>query len=392
MATDPVITAAEMLVPCGAGSQPVLASARASDPPVLARELSAYPLPEDTPSYGCRIEGFQIAEYIETIKTYIDRASALALAAAKLTLGAVNLLDIETRGAEIGLAYATAWGCLDSMKLFYAKVKGGRPQFAPPLPFTHAFANSPSSLLAIEFGLRGYATTHSAGWTCGAQAIGSATDAVALGSAPAILVGGSEALSAPLHLHHDLRGELSPTGRLAPGEPDADGLVLGEGAAFVLLETSEASRREPLARLAGWGAASGGESEPAVGRSVELAVEDSGIDPAQIKLVLTGACGLPQLDQLEREQLAAWAHEARASPLALPATALTGALSGASAAFATALASHLIAARTPLEALRFAAGIPFGAERPTGPTDAVLVSSFDPGGASAALVIAEAET
>ena len=83
----------------------------------------------------------------------------------------------------------------------------------------------------------------------------------------------------------------------------------------------------------------------------------------------------------------AWATGAGAAPAAVPAQALSGMLSGASAAFAVALAAHLIAARTPIESLSFAPLKPLGDNPPAGPAGAVLVSSTDPGGSAVCLVV-----
>ncbi len=397
---DVHITAASMIVPCGVGSAAVIEAATAASPPDIICELTDLDLPPGTPPFGCPLKDFSLAEYAPAIRTYIDRTSALALAGAKLTLDEACLLDPERRPSELGLAYATAWGCLDSMALFYAKLRGGNPRFAPALPFSHSLANSPSSLLAIEYDLRGHATTHSGGWTCGAQAIGAAADAIQLEAAAALLAGGSEALSSVLLRHHDARGELSPSGALTSGTgqtDDADGIVLGEGAAFVVLERPGLRERAPLARLAGWGAASGAAGRPAVRAAVQRAVDAAGIDPRQPGVILSAGSGLPELDAIERDELRQWATGFGAQPAVFPTARLTGFLSGAGGAFAVALGAHLLARQVRPSQLKLAQlklaqlNLAESGPRVDEPVQFALISSLDPGGAAVALVLTRAQ-
>ena len=99
--------------------------------------------------------------------------------------------------------------------------------------------------------------------------------------------------------------------------------------------------------------------------------------------------GLPELDAAELDALRAWAKEADVNAPALAAQGLSGVLSGASAALAVCLAAHVIASRIPVESLRFAPRHDLGGAPRSGPAEAILVSSTDPGGAAVCTVVSD---
>ncbi|MHC4915515.1 MAG: hypothetical protein ACYTGB_08485, partial [Planctomycetota bacterium] len=175
---------------------------------------------------GYPVQGFSLKDHIPTVTSYVDRCSALGMAAAKLALEDAGRLEPESRGREWGLVYATHWGCLDSMELFFAKV-AKKPRFAPPLVFSHAYANSPSSIICIEFALSGVGATFSEGVTGAITALGWGRDRLErTGGAEnaGFLICASDSLSGAVRRH------------LAEG-----GAAPGEAGAAVALELEEAA-------------------------------------------------------------------------------------------------------------------------------------------------------
>jgi len=225
-------------------------------------EITGFETPEGAPAFGFELIDFQIEEYLPNLKTYVDRTSALALAVSKLALKDAGLLEKEARphGVEIGCSYATTFGCLEAMGIFWKKVKSSNPKFAPPLPFTHGYANSPSSLVCIEYGLRGSAATFSGQETSGIEALLFAVDQIATGAAQIVMVCASESLTRPVHAHLHAEKRLSTSGRLGLWQPTNDGIVPGEGAACWIVESEASAKargREPRAMFSAVGLASG---------------------------------------------------------------------------------------------------------------------------------------
>ncbi|HVV00542.1 MAG TPA: beta-ketoacyl-[acyl-carrier-protein] synthase family protein [Verrucomicrobiae bacterium] len=132
-------------------------------------------------------------------------------------------------------------------------------QYPPSLSSKNTFGCI-SGALAQSFKLKGPGATISATCASAAFAIGIAAEQILLGKADAMLVGGAEA-----PLHFALLAQLDAAGVLGkhdeasqtcrPFDASRNGTVIGEGSAFLVLESARAAaaRGVPaLARLAGW--------------------------------------------------------------------------------------------------------------------------------------------
>jgi 3-oxoacyl-[acyl-carrier-protein] synthase II len=240
---------------------------------------------------GFVVKDFVLKDYIPTVTSYVDRCSALAMAAARLALDDAGIDAEQARSGDWGLAYATAWGCLDSMELFFAKV-AKNPKFASPLIFSHAYANSPSSLVCIEFGLSGPGATFCEGETGALTALGWARDRLerTRGSeCCGMLIAASDALSAGRRRHYAASGE-----------------TLGEAGVAITLELEDAARSrgaEPFAVVRGWGSALG---DDAAARAVRLAMQEAEVACGQ----LAAAFGSAELTEVTGCEMSVLAEDA----------------------------------------------------------------------------------
>ena len=224
-------------------ASPILSDAlagRISAPPDAPPEITGFEIPEGQPTWGFEALDVNLEQELPNVKSFVDRTSALALVAAKYALADAKLLERDVRpageGNEIGCAYGSTLGCLEAMGIFWNKVKSSNPKFAPPLPFTHGYANSPSSLLCIEYGLRGSAATFSGEKLAGLEAVMFAADQIASGSARFMLAGASDSLVPAAYRHLLATQQLSLTGKWDSG------IIPGEGAAMLLLESDQSAR------------------------------------------------------------------------------------------------------------------------------------------------------
>ena len=177
------------------------------------------------------------ANYPLAPKTYLDRASGLALCAASLALREAQLEG--PLGPDCGLAVGTQFGSVETMRVFEDKLHGSGTRGASPLLFSHSYFNAAAALIAIEWGIGGYHAPF-----CGRDsawlAIETARDAIRLGHAEVMLCGGVEANS---------------PARAWAGETNS-----AEGALFVVLQrdgngpTFDEFWREPRAINGDWGA------------------------------------------------------------------------------------------------------------------------------------------
>ena len=101
---------------------------------------------------GGKLTGFNAKEYLSSVKGYLDPASAYLLAACRLALGDRQFSEEESQ--RIGLCALTQYGCPISAMQFH-KMYIEKGEHASPLLFPHTYANTPTCLATMEFGLAG---------------------------------------------------------------------------------------------------------------------------------------------------------------------------------------------------------------------------------------------
>lgn len=128
--------------------------------------------------------------------------------------------------------------------------------------FGKTTSNSGLSLLIQQFGIQGYATSVHTACASGGQALGLAMQVIRRGEADYMLAGGFDSMINPLGLSSFcLLGALStynetPESASRPFDKTRNGFVLGEGAAFLILEEwdkAKARGAKIYAELAGEG-------------------------------------------------------------------------------------------------------------------------------------------
>jgi 3-oxoacyl-[acyl-carrier-protein] synthase II len=124
-----------------------------------------------------------------------------------------------------------------------------RPDFpADPIAFCRTQTNTGLALLTKNFGIRGYATAVHTACSSGGQALGTALKVMRRGNVDAMLAGGFDSMLNPIGLSgFCLLGALStdndtPQRASRPFDGTRNGFVLGEGAAFLVLEKWDAAR------------------------------------------------------------------------------------------------------------------------------------------------------
>ena len=187
-----------------------------------------------------------------------ERVSQMALGAARHALADAKITgwpDAE----RVGLYVGTGMGGASSVDAAYAALYAGHR--IPPLTVPMSMVNGTAAVIAINTGIRGPVLTYAVACASSAVAIGEAAHALRRGEIDIALVGGAEALLvrgtviawhalrtlAPIHAQ-DVRHSCRPF------SADRAGLVLGEGAAFFVLQREEdlvARGQTPRAWLAG---------------------------------------------------------------------------------------------------------------------------------------------
>ena len=177
-----------------------------------------------------------------------------------------------------------------------------------------AWPNMAGGQIALRFGLHGPLSTVSTACASSADAIGLACWMIENGRADAMLAGGSDSALLPLTFHSQanygmLQAVEDPHRALMPFDVNRSGIVEGEGSAMVMLEDAERARSRG-ARIYGYvrGYASVAEayhpSSPQPDgtyekRTIRLALQDAGLNPDDIDVVMAHGTGTPVGDAAE---------------------------------------------------------------------------------------------
>lgn len=193
----------------------------------------------------------------------IDRVSVMALMAAHEAVDDAGLRGHASLDAAI-LSVGTGMGGAESVQQGYEELllRGGSR--LNPLLVIKGMNNAAAAHVAIDFGCHGQSLTYSTACSSSAIAIGEAARAIRGGYAEVAIAGGSEALLTygTISAWQALRtlaipDPNDPGSACRPFAADRSGLVLSEGAGFVILESLEHARARGArvhAFLSGYGA------------------------------------------------------------------------------------------------------------------------------------------
>ena len=229
----------------------------------------------------------------------MGRVAQLAVAASERALAAAGLLDDPLlRSGRVGAAYGSSFGSPDAVLGFYELKLHGRSKALNATTYIRMMGHTTLVNLGLFFGLTGRMIPTSNACTSGSQAIGFAAESIRLGAADVMLAGGAEELDVTDAAVFDTlfatstrndAPELTPR----PFDRDRDGLVIGEGAATLVLEEYEHARARGatiFAELAGFATNADGnhvtQPQPeTMSRALTLALEDAGLPAGAIGFV-----------------------------------------------------------------------------------------------------------
>jgi 3-oxoacyl-[acyl-carrier-protein] synthase II len=164
--------------------------------------------------------------------------------------------------------------------------------------------------VAHELGLSAPPIVVSTACSAGSDAIMVGAELIRAGLARYCVCGGADVLTTSKRLAHSALGTMSPT-NLRAFDVRHDGTLLGEGAGFMVLESSESCRKQPLALLRGCGSAndaSGMTAADVTGLSaryaIERSLEDAGMPAAAIGVIKAHGSGTVMNDTTERNAFA----------------------------------------------------------------------------------------
>ncbi len=325
-----VITGLGVLSACGAGWRPLWEACLEGRSAI--RPISRFALGNFPAQHGGEVPDFDPKKYVANRKNIklMSRDIQFAVGASKLAFEDAGLLpqslDLAQSGVIVGSSVIN--NELEELASGYLKAVQpdgtfSMPQFGSvgvpslfPLWMLKYLPNMPASHVAIEFGLRGYSNTVTFSAASGAQAIGEAARVIERGDAAVMLAGGADSKLNPMGLSRfQLFNMLSKSGRHGALDQNADGMVPGEGAGILVLESLEHAQKRSAkiyAELSGFGSAPDANSSPlnhkdgsGKEKAMQRAVQDAQANFSILDAVIANGSGMIQHDALEALALTA---------------------------------------------------------------------------------------
>lgn len=175
----------------------------------------------------------------------MGRVALLATAATETALQQAQLLgDPCLVSGNTGVSYGSSTGSPDAVKDFAGMLVSQDMSSITATTYLRLMSHTCAVNIGIFFGLKGRVFTTSSACTSGSQGIGQAFEAIKFGKQTVMLAGGAEELCASEAAVFDTLYATSqfndqPDKSPRPFDKDRDGLVIGEGAATLVLEELE---------------------------------------------------------------------------------------------------------------------------------------------------------
>jgi len=240
----------------------------------------------------------------------LDRFSQLTLVAAREAVSDAGLAWTEQLRQGAAVVTGSSLGGQATQEAAYASLfrDGGRIH---PLSIPRTMANAGASHISMEFGLRGPAYTVSTACSSSNHALGLALRMVQHGEVEVALAGGGESpfTSGMLKAWEAMRVISPDTCR--PFSRDRRGMVLGEGAAMLVLEPLEAAQARGAriyAELAGFGMSSDAHhitqpSAEGAMAAMRAALRDAGMAAELVGYINAHGTGTPANDATETQAI-----------------------------------------------------------------------------------------
>jgi 3-oxoacyl-[acyl-carrier-protein] synthase II len=230
----------------------------------------------------------------------MGRVSLLATYATQQAITEAGLDPETLASGKVGLAYGSTHGSSSELEGWCRTLfKNGGMTGLASTTYLKFMSHTCAANLALFFGIRGRVVTTCAACASASQAIGYGSEMVRAGLADVMVCGGAEEMH---FTHAGVFGIMFATSRAYNDRPDEsprpfdanrDGLVIGEGAGTLVLESYERARARGAhiyAEILGYGTNCDGThvTSPSVSGmadAMRLALRDAGLSPDRIEYV-----------------------------------------------------------------------------------------------------------
>ncbi|MDF2629275.1 MAG: hypothetical protein K0R39_3106 [Symbiobacteriaceae bacterium] len=293
-----LVTGLGVISSLGAGQAATRAALRAGEP-----HFSDVTLFDMTP-FRTRLAG-QVTVPLAPTAPGNDRATQMALIALTEALQQAEVTPETVAPEQVGVAFGTCFGSDGALEDQIRRDARGMG-----MDHTVGALESYSPALAVARAVGAAGPFRSVGTACaaGLTAIGIGLEMIRSGLCDIVITGGADALNEVMFSGFSTLRALSPT-TCRPFDKHRDGLLLGEGAAMLVLESPASARRRgvrPIARILGYGLSNDAyhptAPDPEGGgalRAMSMALADARLAPADVDYINAHGTGTPHNDAME---------------------------------------------------------------------------------------------
>lgn len=250
--TPIAVTGIGIVSPLGIGREAFWSGLMAGQSGIAPRETSATtggPSSRRTlPTRTAAIRGGSLRHRVTSpVGRRMDELSRRFVASAHLALEEAGLEVASIDPTRLGIVAGSMCGNLNGTVEYLQRLFRKGPALASPLLFPNLVLNAPASYTSMELGSVGGNLTVAQGEVSGEQAVALGCAMIRGDRAGVVLAGGGDELSEILfNVYRGVRA-LAGQGRRrewsSPYDRNRSGVILGEGAAWLVLESREEARR-----------------------------------------------------------------------------------------------------------------------------------------------------
>lgn len=256
---------------------------------------------------GGEVQNFEPSEWVRNLDyRHIGRSSQFSIAAARMAIEDAGIDPALLIKGNCGVSVGTTDGESQPIdRLMRHWVEYGPERLDPEL-LQQVSADRLSATVAREFCLPGEAITLSTACAAGNYAIGHAYDLIRMEEADFMLCGGADSVCRKTFAGFFRLGAIAPIA-CQPFDKNRRGIITGEGAGMLLLESLESARagnRRIYAEVLGYGMSCDAihmvAPDPAsIAHCIRMAHANAGIEPTDVDYICAHGTGTRTNDVVE---------------------------------------------------------------------------------------------
>ncbi len=260
---------------------------------------------------GCEVRDFYPERHFDRrLLRRMDRCSQFALVAARDAMAMAGIDQTSYDPARVGVSLGTTLGGMVNATTYYEDWSRTGHPFVTRLHDYPLY--SAGARIIGEWGFSGPNWAFSTACSSANVAIGYAGDLIRIGRLDLVIAGGVDTMAKMTLAGFNAMRNVSDDA-IRPFDRDRNGVILGEGAAMLCLESERGMRRRgahPLAEWLGYGMSNDAyhmTAPDATGRGPALAMQRAlrraGIDPTEVDYVNAHGTGTRHNDEIETRAL-----------------------------------------------------------------------------------------